>query len=347
MTSLVLEKAPAKKAPARRSKALPVGKNKLSAVKGLQMDIHALVNQALTTAEFASKLSAIGSTDVVTLDHVTPEATAYATALILAQTQRLGRRLWVLCPDVRMQDQIHSELMVWQCAALYFPRQIQQVGEALQDPDVVAERVSVLGRWRQAGADCPAALLLCADSLEESVPAASELESQRRMLEVGMKLDVEAFISDLSSAGYERTPVVMERGQFARRGGIVDFFSWQSEEPLRVEWLDDEIESIRAFDLHNQSSIKRMDRAGVILQISDSATEMGCVRDYLTSDDLVLVIGEDDLPCHARIIAGAKAADEIEDFTAAIHENPLGVFDASDFVLHEARRKQFEMQIHE
>jgi hypothetical protein len=42
-----------------------------------------------------------------------------------------------------------------------------------------------------------------------------------------------------------------------------------------------------------------------------------------------------------------RLADEIEDFTAAIHENPLGVFDASDFVLHEARRKQFEMQIHE
>jgi transcription-repair coupling factor (superfamily II helicase) len=102
-------------------------------------------------------------------------------------------------------------------------------------------------------------------------------------------------------------PVVMERGQFARRGGIVDFFSWQSEEPLRVEWFDDEIESIRAFDLHNQSSIKRMERAGVILQISDSATEMGCVRDYLTPDDLVLVIGEADLPCQARIIAGAQA----------------------------------------
>ena len=347
LTTLVLEKVPAKKTLTRRSKVLPVGKNKLSAVKGLQVDTHALVNQALMTAEFASKLSALGGTSVVTLDHVTPEATAFATALILAQTQRLGRRLWVLCPDVRMQDQIHSELMVWQCAALYFPRAIQQVGEALQDPDVVAERVSVLGRWRQAGADCPASLLLCADSLEEAVPAASELESQRRMLEVGLKLDVEAFISDLSSAGYERTPVVMERGQFARRGGIVDFFSWQSEEPLRVEWFDDEIESIRAFDLHNQSSIKRMDRAGVILQISDSATEMGCVRDYLTSDDLVLVIGEADLPCHAHIIAGAKVADEIEDFTAAIHENPLGVFDASDFVLHEARRKQFEMQIHE
>ncbi len=311
------------------------------------MEQHALVQRVTETADFQMKLSALGQGDVVCLDHVTPEATSFATALVIAQAQRMQRRLWVLCPDVRMQDHVHAELMVWQCAALYFPRQIQLVGEALQDPDSMAERVSALSRWRVHGADCPPTLLLCADSLDEAVPAARELESQRRMIEVGAKLDVEAFVSDLGGAGYERVPVVMERGQFARRGGIVDFFSWQAEEPLRVEWFDDVIESIRAFDLHNQSSIKRIDRAGVILQISEAATESGRVRDYLSQDDLVLVIGEADLPCHARIIAGVMPSEWPEDYSSAIHENPLGVFDASDFVLHEARRKQFEMQLHE
>lgn len=311
------------------------------------MEHHALVQRVAETKEFQEKLAALGKGDVVCLDHVTPEATAFATALVIAQAQRLKRRLWVLCPEVRVQDHVHAELMVWQCAALYFPRQIQQVGEALQDPDSMAERVSVLGRWREHAADCPTTLLLCADSLDEAVPAARELESQRRMIEVGAKLDVEAFVSDLGGAGYERVPVVMERGQFARRGGIVDFFSWQAEEPLRVEWFDDVIESIRAFDLHNQSSIKRLDRAGVILQISDSAAENGRVRDYLDKDDLVLVIGEADIPCHARILTGALPSEWPEDYSTAIHENPLGVFDASDFVLHEARRKQFEMQLHE
>ncbi len=85
LTTLVLEKVPAKKTLTRRSKVLPVGKNKLSAVKGLQVDTHALVNQALTTAEFASKLSALGSTGVVTLDHVTPEATAFAIRIDVAE----------------------------------------------------------------------------------------------------------------------------------------------------------------------------------------------------------------------------------------------------------------------
>ena len=309
-------------------------------------EAHALVQATLGTPEFRSKLGALGKGSVVTLDHIAPEATAFATALILAHARR---RVWVLCPDVRTQDRLHAELMVWQCQALYFPRLTQAVGiEALPDPDAVAERLSVLGRWRERGADTPPTLVLCADSLDEAVPAAHDLESQRRMLEVGAKLDVEAFVNDLAGAGYERVPVVMERGQFARRGGIVDFFSWQAEEALRVEWFDDVIESIRAFDLHNQSSVRRLERAGVTLQIAEPAAETGRVRDYLEKEDLVLVIGEDDRhPCHARIIAGALPADQPEDYAAAIHENPLGVFDASDFVLHEARRRQFDMQLSE
>ena len=334
----------------------------------MRVEHHALVQRVAETAEFQARLSALGKGAVVCLDHVTPEATAFATALVIARARLMQRRLWVLCSDVRVQDHVHAELLVWQCPALYFPRQIQQVGEALPDPDSMAERVSVLGRWgggqvlndvslagnpklsgtnHPSPSDTPTTLLLCADSLDETVPAASELESQRRMIEVGAQLDVEAFIGELGSAGYERVPVVMERGQFARRGGIVDFFSYQAEEPLRVEWLDDEIESIRAFDLHNQSSIRRLDRAGVILQISESATETGRVRDYLHQDDLVLVIGTADIPCHARILTGALPDEWPEDYSTAIHENPLGVFDASDFVLHEARRKQFEMQLHE
>ncbi|MCA1963764.1 MAG: transcription-repair coupling factor, partial [Prosthecobacter sp.] len=245
----------------------------------------------------------------------------------------------------RTQDRIQSELIVWQTPALYFPRHSQSFGdEALPDPDLMAERVAVLERWAETS---PGTLLICKDSLDEPAPAARELAKQRRQIQAGQKLELEDFISELSDAGYERVPVVTERGQFARRGGIVDFYSWQAEEPLRVEWLDDEIESIRAFDLHNQSSVRRLERASLILQLGETAAESGQVRDYLGQDDLVLIIDDEkaDVPLHARVLSGAELSEAPEDFASAIHENPLGVFDASDFVLHEARRKQFEMQV--
>ncbi len=330
-----------------------------------RMDAHGLVQAVTETRVFAAKLKALGQERMICLEHVTPEAEGFAVALVISRARQLKKRLWVLCPDPRTQDRIQAELLVWQAAALYFPRHSQSFGDdALPDPDLAAERVAVLERWTAAlpsaskgrrastdGAanDAPNALLLCADSWNESVPASAELAKQRRQIEVGQTLDVEAFVSQLADAGYERVPVVMERGQFARRGGIVDFYSWQAEEPLRVEWFDEEIESIRAFDLHNQSSVKRLERANIILQLTEQAVESGKVRDYMTGEDLVLVIGDEnvDAPVDARIMSGTMEHEGPENFDTAIHENPLGVFDASDFVLHEARRKQFTTQVDE
>jgi transcription-repair coupling factor (superfamily II helicase) len=304
-------------------------------------DALGLVDVTLASTEFQRRLAQ----DCIVLDHVTPQAFGFAAALMVRHAEKTmaGRRVWILCADVKTQDHVHAELGVWQCPALYFPRLGHVVNDALVDPELLAERAGVLGRMMET--DAPV-MVLCADSLDEPAPALAEISSQRRTLAVGARLDVEGLLLDLNEAGYERVPVVTERGQFARRGGIVDFFSWQAEEPLRLEFFDDEIESIRAFDLHNQSSIKRLDSAGVILQMSDNAEEASRVREHLRPEDFVVTI-DCDAEAHARILSGASPAEGVEDFSAAIHENPLGVFDASDFVLHEARREHFARQIRE
>lgn len=307
-------------------------------------DALGLVELVLATPEFQARLAA---TSPVVLDHVTPQAFGFAAALVVRHVEKTRDqgRVWVLCPDVKTQDHVHAELGVWQCPALYFPRLGHMVEGALPDPELTAERTAVLGRMMEG--DCPV-MVLCADSLAEAAPPLEEISTQRRTLEVGARLDVEALLRDLNEAGYERVPVVTERGQFARRGGIVDFFSWQAEEPLRLEFFDDEIESIRAFDLHNQSSIRRLERAGVILRLTESADEASSVRHHLRPGDFILSVEcESPVPPQARIISGAAEGGGAEDFSTAVHENPLGVFDASDFVLHEARRQQFGKQIAE
>ncbi len=306
-------------------------------------DALGLVELTLATPEFTARLA--GSPKV--LDHVAPQAFGFAAALLVRHVEKAAKpkRMWILCPDVKTQDHVHAELNVWQCPALYFPRLGHVVEGALPDPELMAERTAVLGRMTEG--EHPV-LVLCADSLDETAPPLEEISTQRRTLEVGARLDVEALLAELNEAGYERVPVVTERGQFARRGGIVDFFSWQAEEPLRLEFFDDEIESIRAFDLHNQSSIKRLDRAGVILRMSEAAEEGGKVRDHLLKDDFIVTIECDSsLRAHAHILSGAGAGTGAEDFSTVVHENPLGVFDASDFVLHEARRQQFGKQVEE
>jgi len=307
----------------------------------------ALVRLVAKAPGFAARLSALGKGRPVVLDHVSTHALGFAAALV-ALSVKARARVWFLCAEPKMQDLVHAELAVWQTPALYFPKQTAlATKEALPDPDVVAERVSVLSRLREPKGEARF-VVLCAESLDEEVPALAEVETQRRFFQTGMRLDVDAFTKELQQAGYERVPQVAERGQFARRGGILDLYAWQADEPLRVELFDDEIESLRVFDLNDQGSVRKLERAGFILQLSEAGAALGRVRDYLALDDIVVAIEcEPDVPVQVTITTGTAKTDLVEDFTTAIHDNPLGIFDASDFVLHEARRKQFDTQVAE
>lgn len=305
-----------------------------------------LVSHAAESAAFRKRLAGLGKKEVV-LDHVAPQAAPFAVALVAAA--RGKRRLWVLCAGARQQDLVQAELAVWGVESLYLPRLSQAVEGGLPDPDVLAERAAVLSRW---GGDGGGVLVLCADSLREEAPALEKLQRQQKVLKTGDRVDVEALLAELEAAGYERVPVVTERGQFARRGGIVDVWALLGEEPLRLEFFDEELESLRAFDVHTQASVRRLKSANLLLGDAELDQETPArVHDHWRKGDLVLQVGSSDaappLPVNARILPGSATSEGAEDFSTAIHENPLGVFDASDFVLHEARRQQFAAQVRE
>ncbi len=301
------------------------------------------------------------ATGGLTVGHVCREAFGFATAVALRELAERSRRTWVLCREARTQEQISADLLVWGVPAMFFPR--AAVGESaggLSDPDAQAERISVVSRFTAGEDEASRVLVLCTDSLEEQVPSPKDLDAYKRHLEAGMKLDVEALLSELDASGYERVPVVSERGQFARRGGIVDVFSWQGEEPLRLEFFDDEIESLRAFDIHTQASVRRFDRAHVLLKEADTAASTQALANLFAPEDAVILIEPEDsapelpdfLAARVVITVGAPPEDDSEtateeDYSAAIFENPLGIFHAGDFVVQEARRIQFTRQVEE
>jgi len=71
---------------------------------------------------------------------------------------------------------------------------------------------------------------------------------------VGNVLEPEKFIQQMVSWGYERVDMVEDGGQFSSRGGIVDIFPMTASEPVRVEFFDDEVNSIRRIDVETQRS---------------------------------------------------------------------------------------------
>ncbi|MCH4890675.1 transcription-repair coupling factor [Acidaminobacter sp. JC074] len=78
-------------------------------------------------------------------------------------------------------------------------------------------------------------------------------------LEVGGVIDVDAVLKMWLEGGYEKVDMVEHAGQFAMRGAIIDVFSPVYEHPIRMELFDDEIDSIRYFDVENQKSIEKLE----------------------------------------------------------------------------------------
>src|SRR5207247_2396482 len=140
------------------------------------------------------------------------------------------------------------------------------------------ERISILAR---ISGSHTGVVVLCAGSLEESAPAPGNLAASGKNLRSGMRLDLEVLLTELAAAGYERAPIVAERGHFARRGGIVDIFPWLAEEPLRIEFLGDEIESLRVFDIHTQTSVRQVDGIDLLLRPNEAGGDAAKVREHI------------------------------------------------------------------
>lgn len=80
------------------------------------------------------------------------------------------------------------------------------------------------------------------------------------LLELEDIIPMENLVNKLIKSGYERTVQVENKGQFAIKGGLIDIFNVIDDEPIRIEFFDDEIDSIRLFDINSQRSIKKLEK---------------------------------------------------------------------------------------
>ncbi|MCP4547565.1 MAG: transcription-repair coupling factor [bacterium] len=90
------------------------------------------------------------------------------------------------------------------------------------------------------------------------------LRDSRFTLKAGLELDLDDFAARLEAIGYRAVGMVEEPGDFAIKGGIIDLFTPTSEEPHRLEFFDDELESLRSFDPATQVSTGRVEEVLVL-----------------------------------------------------------------------------------
>ena len=115
----------------------------------------------------------------------------------------------------------------------------------------------------------PAILVSYADALFEKVVTRKQLSSHTFSVKVGDELSIDFINETLFEYEFERVDFVVEPGQFSVRGGIVDVFSFSHDQPYRIEFFGDEIESIRLFDIESQLSIESLKKIQLVPNVDD------------------------------------------------------------------------------
>ncbi|HDS1219646.1 transcription-repair coupling factor [Stenotrophomonas maltophilia] len=123
-------------------------------------------------------------------------------------------------------------------------------------PDIISQRLAALHRLPALKRGL---VVVPVQTLLQQLAPRSYVIGGSFDLKVGQRLDLEAEKRRLESAGYRNVPQVMDPGDFAVRGGLLDVFPMGADEPLRVELLDEDIDSIRAFDPESQRSLDRVE----------------------------------------------------------------------------------------
>lgn len=308
------------------------------------------IERALQTQMSQQWLNVAQSSRLVTLGPIDHAGCSYILALIANTLQQKfpSSRIWVICDIPRLRDRISDELPLWNVQSHLLGELSKDIqASEIADPEANAERLATLHALSHSPATGqPEAVLLSAEMLEDPAPSPKELNHTRIVLALGQELPPDELIATLSSQGFERVSQIHARGQFAQRGGILDIFTWQNPEPIRLEFFDIEIDSIRSFDLDSQSSQRKLTE--VELAVSDPE-DTATLTSFIGDGDIIISLTEFAHPdAHIHLSPTAPILENGEaDFTYAVHGSPLGAFEAGDFVLQESKRHSFFQQIAE
>jgi len=154
-------------------------------------------------------------------------------------------------------------------------------------PDIVSQRLSAL---RRLPALRRGIVIVPVQTLMQRLPPRSHIDGNSFDYRTGQTLDFDREKRRLEAASYRHVPQVMDPGDFAVRGGLLDVYPMGMDAPLRIELLDEEIDSIRAFDPETQRSLDRIEKVQMLpgreVPLDEAATRraMDLLRDRFDVD---------------------------------------------------------------
>ena len=137
----------------------------------------------------------------------------------------------------------------------------------------------------------PALIITYPEALFERVITRKELEKNTFKISLGNRLSIDFVNEVLFEYHFKRTDFVTEPGEFSVRGGILDVFSFSNDEPYRIEFFGDEVDSIRTFDVETQLSLELLKKITIIPNVDASATVVTRLSflEYISSQTVVFL----------------------------------------------------------
>ncbi|WP_028838399.1 transcription-repair coupling factor [Thermomonas fusca] len=191
-----------------------------------------------------------------------PASGTALAAAALAAAQRIDGPLLLVARDNHAAHQLESDLRTLTGAdpalpVLGFPDwETLPFDRFSPHPEIVSQRLATLARLPELGRGV---VVVPAATLMQRLAPRSHVLGNRFSVRLGQRMDMDAEKRRLESAGYRNVPQVFDPGDFAVRGGLLDVYPMGADAPFRVELLDDEIDSIRAFDPESQRSLEKID----------------------------------------------------------------------------------------
>lgn len=203
-------------------------------------------------------------------------------AILRIALNSLGKSVLVISSDTHLIDDLPFFGVK---EVLEFPSWETLPGEEISpSPDIVGRRLQVL--YTLASQNRPSVILTPVQGALQKVVSKKVLLDQCRHYCRGEALSFSSLPQTLQQLGYRRASVVVDKGEYAIRGGIIDLFPISFTEPCRLDFFGDVLEDIRLFDPISQKSTGKTD--AIFLSPAHEIPGENLITDYLETDSWVI-----------------------------------------------------------
>jgi transcription-repair coupling factor (superfamily II helicase) len=236
---------------------------------------------------------------------------SFCSLLLATINREISRQLLFVGRDKSAAETIHDDLrLVLGSRSVKIFRGYGTHEPALHEENWKIEDIEAL---RGLVTDFVSVLVTHPDALSSKLPNPDSLRGNAILIKSGEERNFSATVKHLIRLGFERTDFVRTAGDYSVRGGILDIYPFAGNNPVRVEFLGDNVESMREFDPLSQRSIKEVPKATVVpdlLSGKDNDIDLNAsLLDYIRSD-AVIILDEPEVIQNSFEKRSLVAADE-------------------------------------